>query len=218
MSHWGGTYNAGTIFKITPAGAITLLRSLDYANDGAYPDGELIKGNDGNLWGMTSSGGVNTYGNIFKISTSGVFTVVYSFDYTHGANPLGHLVLSSDGNYYGVTRSGGTSGYGTVFKMTSAGTLTVLHSINGTTDGGNCYGSITEGTDGNLYGITYQGGTHGYGTIFKMNKTGSSFTVLRNLDRAADGAYSKSDLIQATDGNFYSMTNSGGTNGDRNNF
>ena len=213
MSHWGGTYNAGTIFKITSAGAITLLRSLDYANDGAYPDGELIKGNDGNLWGMTGSGGVNTYGTIFKITTSGVFTVVYSFDYTHGANPLGHLVLSGDGNYYGATRSGGTSGYGTIFKMTSAGTLTVLHSINGTTDGGNCYGSITEGTDGNLYGITYQGGTHGYGTIFKMNKTGSSFTVLRSLDRAADGAYSKSDLIQAADGNFYSMTNSGGTNG-----
>jgi len=80
MSNRGGTYGAGTIFKITAAGALTLLRSFDYANDGAYPDGELIKGHDGNLWGMTSSGGVSTYGTIFKITTGGVFTIIYSFD------------------------------------------------------------------------------------------------------------------------------------------
>jgi uncharacterized repeat protein (TIGR03803 family) len=213
MSNRGGTYGAGTIFRITSAGALTLLRSFDYANDGAYPDGELIKGHDGNLWGMTSSGGVNTYGTIFKITTGGVFTVVYSFDYTHGANPAGHLTLSGDGNYYGVARSGGASGYGAVFKMTSTGTLTVIHSFNGTTDGGYCYGSITEGTDGNLYGITYQGGTYGYGTIFKVNKTGSSFTILKSFSYATDGGYSRGDLIQATDGKFYGMTNAGGTNG-----
>ncbi len=213
MSNRGGTYGTGTIFKITPAGVLTLLRSFDYANDGAYPDGELIKGHDGNLWGMTSSGGVNTYGTIFKITTSGVFTIVYSFDYTHGANPGGHLVLSSDGNYYGVARAGGASGYGAVFKMTPTGTVTVIHSFNGGTDGGYCYGSITEGTDGNLYGITYQGGTYGYGTIFKVNKTGSSFTVLKHFNSAADGSYSKSDLIQATDGKFYGITYAGGSNG-----
>jgi uncharacterized repeat protein (TIGR03803 family) len=213
MSNRGGTYGAGTIFKITPAGALTLLRSLDYANDGAYPDGELIKGNDGNLWGMTGSGGINTYGTIFKITTSGVFTIIYSFDYTHGANPAGHLVLSSDGNYYGATRAGGASGYGAVFKMTSAGVVTVIHSFNGTTDGGYCYGSITEGTDGNLYGITNGGGSNNYGTIFKVNKTGSSFSVLKNFSYATDGGYSKSDLIQATDGKFYGMTYGGGANG-----
>jgi uncharacterized repeat protein (TIGR03803 family) len=212
MSYWGGTYNAGTIFKVTSAGSLTLLRSLDYANDGAYPDGELVKGNDGNLWGMTSSGGVNTYGTIFKISASGVFNVVYNFDYTHGATALGHLVLSSDGNFYGATRSGGASGYGVVFKLTSAGTLTVIHSFNGTTDGGYCYGSITEGTDGNLYGITNDGGAYNYGTIFKVNKSGSTFKVLRNMSNTTDGGYSRSDLIQATDGNFYGMAYSGGTN------
>jgi uncharacterized repeat protein (TIGR03803 family) len=212
MTQRGGTYDAGTIFKMSSTGTITVLRSLDYANDGAYPYGELIKGNDGNLYGMTSSGGVSTSGTIFKITTSGVYTVVKNFNYSNGANAQGHLVLSSDGNFYGATVSGGAAGSGVVFKMTSAGTITVLHSFNGGSDGLYCYGSITEGKDGNLYGITNQGGTFGYGTIFKMNKTGSSFTVLRNLNNTNDGGYSKSDLIQATDGNFYSMALSGGTN------
>ena len=159
MTSAGGTFNtnSGTIFKMTSSGVITVLRQLDYTNDGGYPQGELIKGNDGNLYGMTNSGGTNTYGTIFRITTAGVYTVLRAFSYSDGANPYGHLVLGKDGNFYGITRSGGTSGYGIVFKLTPSGVYTALHSMNGTTDGGNCYGSITEGADGNLYGITYRG-------------------------------------------------------------
>jgi uncharacterized repeat protein (TIGR03803 family) len=146
------------------------------------------------------------------MTTAGVYTVIRAFSYGDGANPYGHLVLGKDGNFYGITRGGGTSGYGIVFKLTASGVYTALHSINGTTDGGYCYGSITEGADGNLYGITYQGGTYGYGTIFKVTKTGT-YTVIRNLSYATDGGYSRGDLIQATDGNFYGMTAAGGVNG-----
>lgn len=214
MTAKGGTYNYGTIFKMTSAGIVTVLHNFDYDNDGAYPDGELIKGSDGNLYGMTVSGGASTSGTIFKISTTGVFTVIRSFNYNpDGAGPHGHLILSTDGNFYGITSSGGVNGYGTIFKMTTSGTYTVLHALNGGSDGGPSYGSITEGTDGNLYGITYGGGTNGIGTIFKIAKTGGSFTVLRHLTYATDGGYSRSDLIQATDGNFYGMTTAGGVNG-----
>lgn len=214
MTPKGGTYGYGTIFKMTSAGVVTIIRQLDYDNDGAYPDGELIKGSDGNLYGMTASGGASTAGTIFKITTAGVFTVIRSFNYSpDGAAPHGHLILGTDGNFYGITSSGGVNGYGTIFKMTTAGTYTVLRSFNGTTDGGPSYGSITEGTDGDLYGITYGGGTNGLGTIFKIAKTGGSFSVLRNFSYTTDGAYARGDLIQATDGNFYGFTAAGGTNG-----
>ena len=214
MTQRGGIYDNGTIFKMTSAGVITILRNFDYTNDGAYPEGELIRGADGNLYGMTVSGGASTSGTIFKISTAGVFTVIRSFNYNpDGAGPHGHLILSTDGNFYGITSSGGTYGYGTIFKMTASGTYTVLRALNGTTDGGPSYGSITEGTDGNLYGITYGGGTNNIGTIFKIAKTGGSFSVLRNFAYTTDGGNSKSDLIQATDGNLYGLTPAGGTNG-----
>src|SRR5690242_14517070 len=77
MTYTGGTYiYPGTIFKMTPAGAVTILRQLNSNPDGQYPYGELIKGADGNFYGMTSSGGTNTYGTIFKITPAGDYTVL----------------------------------------------------------------------------------------------------------------------------------------------
>ena len=214
MTSAGGIYDDGTIFKMSSTGAITIIRNFDYTNDGAYPEGELIKGPDGNMWGMTSSGGSNTTGVIFKLTTAAVFTVVHVFDYTaDGSSPHGHLVLGKDGNFYGITAAGGTYGYGTIFKMTPSGTYSVLRHLNGGSDGGPSYGSITEGSDGNLYGMTYGGGTNNIGTIIKISKTGSGFTVLRNFTYATDGGYSRGDLVQATDGFLYGMTAAGGVNG-----
>ncbi|MGN6619290.1 MAG: choice-of-anchor tandem repeat GloVer-containing protein [Ilyomonas sp.] len=214
MTSTGGTYGfPGTIFKMTPKGEMTILKQLNGDSEGSYPHGELIKGPDGNFYGMTRNDGVNNYGTIFKITPSGAYTVMRSFSYsTDGANPYGHLVLGKDGNFYGITYGGGANGTGTIFKMTPGGNFTVLRSMNKTTDGGNSYGSLTEGTDGNLYGITYYGGTYGYGTIFKIGKSGgNTFKVLRHLN-TADGVYSQGDLIQAKDGNFYGMCYGGGAN------
>jgi len=215
MTSDGGTYtHAGAIFVMSPSGSIRILKQFNSTTEGAYPHGELIKGTDGSFYGMCSSGGSTSYGTIFKITTAGVFTLLKTFAFSaDGSNPRGHLVQAKDGNFYGITYGGGANGYGTIFKMTPAGAFTVLRSLNKTTDGSNCYGSLTEGKDGNLYGMTYAGGSLGYGTIFKITTSGT-FTVLRNLNSATDGAYSQSDLTQATDGNFYSMCYSGGTYGN----
>ncbi len=213
MTFTGGTYTYGSIFSVTPAGVITILHQFNSTPDGANPYGELTKGNDGNFYGMTSSGGTNGVGTIFKITPAGIFTVLKHLTSADGSSPHGHLVLGTDGNFYGCTYRGGTFGYGTIFKMTPAGVLTVLRSLNNVPDGGYCYGSLVQGTDGFLYGITNQGGVvNGGGTIFKINTTGTTFTVLHNMVINTDGGQSQGDLIQASDGKFYGMTNTGGTN------
>lgn len=209
----GGTYGYGSIYKMTPAGIITILKQFDYTNDGGYPNGELTYGNDGYYYGMTSAGGINTYGTIYKINTAGVFTVLKHFNITpDGSNPRGHLVLANDGNFYGMTYGGGANAAGTIFRITPGGVFTTIHSFNKTTEGGNSYSSLTLGKDGYLYGVTYGGGTYNYGTIFKCTTTGT-LTVLRHLNGPTDGSSGQSDLIQATDGNFYGTCSSGGPNG-----
>ena len=211
MTNGGGTFNYGTIFKATPTGIVTVLHHFNYATDGANPYGELIKGADGSLYGFTSVGGTSSYGTVFKITTTGIFTVIKHLVIANGSNPRGHLVIGADGNFYGATYAGGANGFGTIFKMTPAGILTVLHSLSSTADGANCYGSLVKGTDNNFYGTTNGGGTTGQGTIFKITPAGV-YTVLRQMAQATDGSHSQSDLIQAADGNFYGMAYSGGAN------
>ncbi len=213
MTSRGGTYGAGTIFSMTPNGGVLILKQFNLNIDGGYPDGELIKGADGYFYGMTSAGGPNSYGTIFKISATGDYTIIKSFTVnTDGGNPHGHLTLAKDGNFYGITHSGGSNGVGTIFKLTPSGTFNVIHAMNSTTGGGASYGSLTEGKDGNLYGITYNGGSFSNGTIFKI-KTDGTFTVLKHLKAATDGGASQSDLIQASDNNFYGTCYNGGTLG-----
>lgn len=213
MARLGGTYNYGTIYKMSADGKVTMLKQFNYYIDGAYPDGELIKGADGYLYGLTSAGGTNSYGTIFKISTSGDFTVLKHFNFTaDGANPHGHLTLASDGNFYGITYSGGANGAGTIFKLTPGGVYSVIHSMNKTTEGGNSYSSLTEGKDSKLYGTTYGGGTNNYGTVFKVTTAGA-LTVVKHLNNTTDGSYPQSDLVLAKDGNLYGTCYGGGQYG-----
>jgi uncharacterized repeat protein (TIGR03803 family) len=215
MTYTGGTYGSGTIFKISPAGLITILRHLNYATDGANPFGSLTLGKDGNLYGMTNSGGTLSYGTIFKITVTGVFTVLRNFSFaTDGANPQGQMVQAADGNFYGITRRGGSSaGFGTIFKMTPAGVYTVIKALtNSAVEGAYCYGSLMLASDGIMYGMTSSGGSFNYGTIFKVTTAGV-YTVLKHLNLLADGGTPKNNLVQASDGFLYGMIYGGGTNG-----
>jgi uncharacterized repeat protein (TIGR03803 family) len=213
MGGAGSTNNCcGTVFRITPQGALARLHSFcshNYCEAGYDPSATLVLGSDGNFYGGTFYGGANRAGTIFEISPTGTLTIVHTFDVTDGSTLAG-LIQTNDGTFYGTTSYGGTgSAPGTVFKMTPDGTLTTLYDFGAD---GFFPGPMVQGSDGNFYGTTAAGG-NGTGTIFKVTTAGT-FTTLHNFD-VADGSSPSGQLIQATDGNLYGTTPGGGANCSR---
>ncbi len=202
----GGANNEGTVFKITPNGALTTLYSF-VAFDGQHPHADLIQGSDGNFYGTTDSGGANDAGVVFQITPSGTLTTLYSFGGNDGELPYAGLVQGSDGNFYGTTALGGTNFEGVVFQITPSGILTTLYSFAGD-DGANPDGGLVQGNGGNFYGTTYAGGTHNVGTVFKITSSGTLTTLYSFV--VSDGAQPVAGLVQGSDGNFYGTTNQGG--------
>ena len=168
----------GVLYKVTPQGAYTTLYSFCsegyYCTDGAVPLGPLVLGSDGNLYGTTAGGGVNNFGTVFKITTTGQLTTLYNFAAGGGEGPTGGLIQATDGAFYGTTANGGgsacTDGCGTIFQMTSTGSLNTLHNFD-MNDGQNPQAALLQATSGVFYGTTPLGGAHGDngGTLFAMS-------------------------------------------------
>lgn len=202
--------------------------------DGDTPQSTLVQGTDGNFYGTTYAGGSGVgsvcsgCGTVFKVTPAGVLTTLYSFCSqplcTDGALPYAGLVLATDGNFYGTTLVGGNpscatnaAGCGTVFKMTPGGTLTTLYSFctqPGCSDGSLPQAGLVQGSDGNFYGTTGNGGAStGFGTVFEITPTGTLTTMYRFCvkgDPCLDGGLPQSGLVEATDGSFYGTTFYGG--------
>jgi len=203
--------------EIEPGTAFTTLHSFTGA-DGSKSFAGLLQGRNGNLYGTTYFGGIKNDGEVFQVTTAGKLTTLHSFCSKNGcadgeysyAMPL----QGADGNFYGTTYLGGSKGDGTVFKMSPSGSLTTLHSFGGA-DGSQPLAGLAAGSDGNFYGTTNLGGSHGTGSVFKVTPSGQ-FTTLHSFCSkvaCADGQGSYAGLIQASDGNLYGTTLSGGTQG-----
>jgi uncharacterized repeat protein (TIGR03803 family) len=214
----GGTSNEGSIFQVTSSGSLTTIYSFSALSsgtnpDGANPYGTLLQANDNNLYGTTETGGTNGDGTLFQITASGTLNTLYSFSGSgDGANPFGALVEGTNGNLYGTTEAGGSSGAGTVFEITTSGSLTSLYSFTGGGDGGNPIAGLVQGTDGNFYGVTLNGGSDGSGTVFQITPSGS-LTTLYSFTLGSSGRNPRGQLVQSTDGNFYGTTINGGGSG-----
>ncbi len=214
----GGTAGVGTVYKVTRGHkgveTETVLYNFAGQMDGCYPRQEnLVVAKDGTLYGTTNLCGPfnGDYGTVFRITPDGKGTVLHSFnaDGVDGVNPYGGLVFDKAGNLYGTTYGGGEFGYGTVFKLSPSGGETVLHSFNADgTDGINPYGGVVLGKKGNLYGTTYQGGTNGDGTVFKLTPSGTE-TVLHSFTKT-DGAHPYAGVVLDKNGALYGTTVDGG--------
>jgi uncharacterized repeat protein (TIGR03803 family) len=209
----GGTNGFGTVFKITPDGTFANLVAFNGLN-GASPSGALAQDQAGNFYGTTQQGGDHGYGTVFKVTTAGNLTVLYSFGTLtnsagspeDGAQPVGGLLLATDGNFYGTTSD--TFG-ATVFKVTPQGALSILFSLPGPAN--QPLSTLVEGRDGALYGTCSSGVIVTVGTVFKVNKDGSGYAVLKDFQGSQlDGANPVGGLVEGRDGVLYGTASSGG--------
>lgn len=211
----GGTKAAGTVFKMTSNGALTPLYDFTNGNDDSAPIYTVLQGQDGNIYGVSEEQYNGQYGEFFKVTPAGVFSVVHDFAYSDGASP-NLPTQGTDGNFYGSAKFGGdpTCRCGAVYKITPSGATTVLHTFKGyPNDGTFPVGALVQGPDGFFYGVTYEGGSTNQGTIFKINASGSSYSVLHNFvyrSPSFDGQLPYTGLTVGSDGNLYGTTANGG--------
>lgn len=211
MNQNGGANNLGTVFKIKPDGTgYVKLLDFDGSTNGSRPVGSLIS--DGTfLYGMTTTGGLNDLGVVFKIKLDGTgYLKLLDFDMTtNGSIASGSLFF--DGTYlYGMNNQGGANTYGTIFKILPDGTGYVKLIDFSYSIGSHPFGNlISDGTW--LYGMTWSGGANDMGTVFKVKPDGTGYTILLDFTFLTTGHSPHGSLL--FDGTFlYGMTYEGGAN------
>jgi uncharacterized repeat protein (TIGR03803 family) len=208
---FGGTAGAGVLFKIDPAGHQTVMYSFP-GTDGSNPLPGVIQDSTGNLYGTTTGGGSANAGAVYKIDPTGHETLLYSFTGgVDGGNPQAGLIQDSAGYFYGTAETGGADGKGTIYKLDGSGHQTVLYSFTGGADGAYPLSGLTQDAAGNFYGTTINGGSAGFGVVFKLDQMGHE-TVLHNFS-GSDGSYPYTGVTFDSAGNLYGTATQGGTRG-----
>jgi len=212
----GGPSGAGVVFKIAPEGGSldTLTPFVDYVSgEGVFPEGELAQASNGDFYGVTYEGGSSGLGAVFKVTTNGNLTTLFSFAGTNGSYPQTGLVFGADRNLYGTTSAGGAQGYGVVFQMTSNGVMTDFASFSQDL-GEDPQGPLLQGSGNWFCGTAQTGGSNGFGTVFCYSPGATnSLTTIAAFDGTNNGAYPLPGLARDAVGNLYGAAMQGGTNG-----
>ena len=232
----------GEVFKVTPAGALTIVHSFD-KTDGGYPVGGLVLAASGNFYGSTSGipgpngsnivlqGPTSVPSFFFEITPEGTLTNFLTGNlYTPYPTTTAMVQSNVNGNLYGTTatRIDSTVAGNEIFSMTPSGTMSTVYSFDDSgSPGVRPWAPLVEGTDLFFYGTTISGGDKvpllcqdpasefygpGCGTVFKTG-TGGHLTVLHEFD-GTDGVWPRGGLFQGSDGNFYGTTQYGGGTSD----
>ena len=220
----GGSAGWGTIYSLTPStGGWTqeLLYQAQDDGDGQYPWGGVVFDQAGNLYGVFSSGGPHGYGAVYELTPSGSGwseSTVHAFRFLNddGAIPQGRLVFDDAGNMYGTTVHNAGGG-GTAFELTNSGggwSYNFLYSFTGGISLGP-YSKLTRDAEGNLYGTTFGDGRYGFGSVFKMTRSGGdwSYTSLHDFTGGSDGGNPACGVTMDSQGNLYGTASDGGAYG-----
>ncbi len=217
----GGVNNNGTLFKIDAQKNFSIVHAFEDwpTGDGSLPN-RLLPAPDGSIYGLTASGGTHSDGTVYRLDTAGHYTVLHSFDeFKDGGGP-NFLMLAKDGNFYGTSSNGGVpqtrcqnhEAHGTLFRMTPDGNVTRLHTFCEEIDGA-IPNSVTEGSDGFLYGTCKEDGPNGQslgaGTFWRASYSGKAklLHVFKQFPEPAE----PNGVLQAPDGFFYGTSNGGGS-------
>lgn len=216
----GGTSGNGTFYRLSADGkTLTPLHGFTGASgEGLSPNAAPLQGSDGAFYGVTSGGGANSAGTIYRLTADGkTFTTLYSFP---GSAQLGSapnpLIQAKDGAFYGTTAGAGTSGLGTIYRLSADGkTFTILYSFSGANGTGDLpAAALVQGSDGAFYGTTQgESDAPADGTVFRLTADGKTFTILHVFNGTDNYAFPNSALVQGGDGAFYGTTQAAGTHG-----
>ncbi|MBT9597516.1 MAG: hypothetical protein IV094_16155 [Vitreoscilla sp.] len=214
---YGGANDLGTLFRMDASGAFTVLHAfqpLRSGNDGAHPEGRLVQHKNGFFYG-TSLGGIHGAGSVFRISPTGAFTSLHSFQggsSANGCEPRTGLALDAAGNFVGTNRLCGSANGGTLFSLTASGTAGLMHTFdNSVVYGSDPSGDLIRRSDGRFYGVT-RGGSPGCGSVYAKSP-GLSGTYTRLFSFPVDrskGCFPRGRLTSAADGALYGTTELGG--------
>jgi uncharacterized repeat protein (TIGR03803 family) len=219
-TQFGGATGNGAVFRLVEGDGgwhENVAYSFSARPDGNVPESGVIVDPAGNIYGTTSLGGTANFGTVFELSPSGsgyTEKVLYNFQNgIDGSQPWGELVLDSAGNLYGTASSGGDGNGGTVFQLTPSGgswSFNLLYAFQGNGSFGPIAG-LTMDAAGNLYGTTAGDGAFGDGSVYKLTRSGGSWTFADLHDfSGTDGRGPVGGVTLGFNGNLYGTAKSGG--------
>lgn len=223
----------GVVYKLTKSDGTwtqSVIHAFTGGADGSGAGSPLIFDKQGNIYGMTPAGGVMGgcfgmgCGVIFRLTPDATghwnFRVLHTF--TGGADGFGGSagrLLIAHGHLYGVATSGGANGQGVAFELTPTRTgewkFKTIYAFKVQPDAGSPFGGLISDKFGDLYGTTYFGGANGLGSVYKLERHGTSWneTVLYSFQGGSDGDSPLSTLVFDSAGNLYGTTSVDGDPG-----
>lgn len=164
-----GATGYGTVYRVTPAGAVTVLHVFDLTHGATSCS--IMQARDGNLYGTCYAGGPSNYGLVYRMTLKGEFTVLHTFAGADGASPWAGVIEGKDGYLYGTTRYGGTGNRGVIYRLKPDGSdFAVVYSRHlNMTEGLYCVQPGIQHSNGNFYNCVWQGGAKGAGIFYCLD-------------------------------------------------